>query len=165
MDQNAFTAPQSTPLEDIGPYGEKGLRQGGRLRHAQGFGRRQAENGGREAVFGVTAARDQGAHPIAQGQAIDARADPHHFARDFQARNIRRAGGRGIVAGALHHIGAVDAGGGDLEQNFAVPGLRHRALGRPQTLGRPEFGDFDGGHIFGKGGHGISRLFAEKPES
>ena len=67
MDEEALAGGLSPPrIEDIGPDGEEGLRQAGRLAqlHAGGHGERMG--GRRGGVFGIAAAGQQRTDPVAE---------------------------------------------------------------------------------------------------
>ena len=53
------------------------------------------------------------------------------FARDLEARDVGGAGRHRIVALPLENVRAIDAGGGDLDQNLGGAGLGHGAWHRP----------------------------------
>ena len=59
----------------------------------------------------------------------------------------------GLVALALDHVGAIDAGVGHADQPLARAGRRHRALGGPEDLGRAAGAMVDVTHLLGDLGH------------
>ncbi len=59
-------------------------------------------------------------------------------------------------AQALQHVGPVDPGGGELDQDLAGAGLGHRPAGGCQHLGSAGLADLDGGH--GRGDRLAHRL-------
>jgi len=87
------------------------------------------------AVFGVGAAGREGAQRIAHFPSRDARAEGRHGARGLEARQVRRAWRWRIEAGALGDVGAVHAGGRDLDQDLAVLGC-----GTGRVVGTSAFG-------------------------
>ena len=91
----------------------------------------------REAIFGIAAADDQRHDLVAVLPARDVIAQRDHLAGDFEPGNIGRALGRRIKSLPLHHVGPVDARGGDFHQNLARPGLRHRTFFRDQGISGP----------------------------
>ncbi len=80
--------------------------------------------------LGLSAAGHDRHHAIARFEAAGAAAAGHDLARELEARDVggcvRR---RGIVAGELHHVGAVEAGGADADEQLPVLGLGIRVLG------------------------------------
>jgi hypothetical protein len=70
----------------------------------------------------------------------------HHLAGDLEAWNVGRAFRRRIGALALAHVGTIDAGRRDLDQDLARLRRRHRAILGHQHL-RPA-GGFDSDHGF-----------------
>jgi hypothetical protein len=60
---------------------------------------------------------------------------PDDGARHFQAGDVGRARRHRVVAGALQHVGPVDAAGGDADQQFAGARDRVGALSEAQHLG------------------------------
>ena len=53
------------------------------------------------------------------------------------------------MAQALHHVGAIDAGGRDLDQDLALGGGRYGAGRDAQLFRAAGLGDFDAGHFRG----------------
>ena len=156
MDQQGFARLQPCPVEHVAPDGEKGLRQGSGLLQGQSGRDRQALGRGRGAIFGVATAGQQGANWIADPPAIDAFAQCGNSAGYFQAGNVGGARRGRITALTLQAVGAVDASGSDLDQDFAGRGLGHGAAVGNQLFGAAGFGDFDDGHHFGQiQGHGV----------
>lgn len=88
-----------------------------------------------ETVFGIAAARDQRHHLVADLALGDAFAERDHFAGNFKARKIARAGRHRIQSHALQHVGTIDACGFNLDENFIRSRLRHRPLFRHEHLG------------------------------
>ena len=85
----------------------------------------------RDAIFGVTAAYDQRHDLVGFLPARRTRSARDDFAGDFQSGNIGGTWRRRIKPHALHDVGPVNAGGGDLDQDLAGAWLGHRArLGR-----------------------------------
>jgi hypothetical protein len=118
-----------------------------------------------DAELGIAAADDQGGDAVARLPAAHAGAAGGDFAGHFEAGNIGRALGRRIEPEALHHVGAVHAGGCDLHQDFTFAGRRHRPLLRRQHLRASGSRDHDGGHVGGNGAHGsLSAAWHSKVE-
>jgi hypothetical protein len=95
---------------------------------------------------------------MTQLPARDTGTERDHLAGDLEAGNIRRARRRRIEALALHDVGPVDAGGRDLDQDFALGRCRHRALLRRQNLRPTRAFDADDGHVRGEQGHEVPRI-------
>ena len=150
LHQQGLAGGELGAVEDVAPDGEEGLGQRSRLDVGQAQRSRQALTHRRHAVLRVAAASDQRAdavaHPKARGgQRLGIASDD--LARDFQAGNVRRARGHRVVAGALKHIGAVDAAGRHADQQFARAGHRLFALGQAQHLGGAGLADFYDLHV------------------
>ncbi len=154
MDEEALAGLQAPALEDIGPDGEEGLGDRARL------GERQAPGGGQgialvdHSIFGIAAAGDEGADGRADRKAAGTFALGDHRAGEFETGDVGGAG-RGIVAAlALQHVGTVDAGSRDGDEDLAGAGLRHRARFRPEDFGPAGCRHADRRHRLGKDGHG-----------
>ena len=93
-------------------------------------------------ALGVAAAGQQRADRIADRPAAHVRAERGDDAGDFETGNIGRARRRRILAEALQHVGAIDARGGDVDQDFAGGGNRIGTLDELQDLRRTGLGDF-----------------------
>ena len=100
----------------------------------------------RNTILGVTASGHQRADAIAGADRNDTFADADDQTGDLQARNVRRAGWRRIVALALHHVGPIHPGGNDSNEDLARPWLRRRALSQAQNLGSARRQYLDGCH-------------------
>ena len=73
--------------------------------------------------LGLAAAGDDRHHAVAQLEALDAAAHADHLAGQLETRDVRRyAGRRRIAPLELHHVGAVEAGGANADEQLA--GLR-----------------------------------------
>ena len=82
-------------------------------------------------------------------RARDARAAGDYAAGNLQAGNIGSTRRRRVSALALHHIGSVDAGGGDVDQHLAMARLGRRPARRDQGIRPPRLGYFDSQHVTG----------------
>ena len=129
VDQHRVAVGGKAALEQIDPHGEQGFGHRRGLGHAQHFGDDQAGARGRDAIFGIAAARDQGADLAARSGLRR----PPRAATTVPAisspRMSGRAGRRRIGSAALENVGPVDPGGRDLDQHFvparaAAPGAR-----------------------------------------
>src|SRR5690606_19338635 len=86
-------------------------------------------------ALGVAAAGQQRADLVALRQVRHALADGRDDAGALQPEHLGRAGRRRIVALALQEVGAVDAGGGDLDDDLAGSGLGRGDVGDDEALG------------------------------
>ncbi|MNN00089.1 hypothetical protein D3C81_1126720 [compost metagenome] len=102
------------------------------------------------AVFCVTAAGNQGANRVADGVILYPNTDSDYGTGDLQTRNIRCASRRCVLAAALHHIRAVNAGGSNLHQNFSLLQGWQRSLAANQNLWFARLADFDDFHGVGQ---------------
>ena len=118
MDQQRLALGQTAAVEHVAPDGEVGFGQAGGFDVGKAARNRQALGRGRDAVFGIAAARHQRADLVADRQAAGSRVAGHDFTGHFQAGQVRRAARR-IGALALEYIGTVDAGRADLDQHLA----------------------------------------------
>src|SRR5882762_686583 len=107
-------------IEDVAPHREEGFGERGGLDRGHAFRDGQALRSGRGAVLGVAAALNERGHRVADAPSRDAFADGFDGARELQARNVGSAWRHRIVAGALHGVGAIDAGADDLDEDFAL---------------------------------------------
>ena len=102
----------------------------------------------------VAAADHQRHDLVAELPARDAGAERDHLAGDLEAGNVGRAlAAADRVPWRCTHVGPVDAGGRDLDQDFAGAGRRHRALLRHQHLRAAGRADGDRGHAGGQRAH------------
>ena len=145
VDEDSVAIGGEPALEQVDPHREQGFGEGGGLGHAQDFGDGQASARGRDAIFGVTPTGDKRADA---GADEVARPLPRrdHGAGYFQAGNVAHARRRGIDPHPLENVGAVDPGGGDLDEHFSRAGPGRRARGQLQLLGPAGRGNFDGAH-------------------
>jgi hypothetical protein len=166
MDQKSLSRAQPAAVEDIGPDGEEGLGQGPGLDHIHPLGDRQALRRRGSAEFGIAAAGNQSGHRVAHPPArypLAKRRDP---ASDLQPRDVGSPRRRLVATLALHHIGPIDAGRGDLDQQLALSRPGDGPLGRPQDLGSPETGDLDGDHAVGHGFlYPVRKRYPDQPMS
>ena len=103
-------------------------------------------------VLGVAAARQERADGVAHPPARAAGADGGDLAGRLEPGQVGRARRRRVGAGALQHVGAVDAGGAHPDQDLARRRLRHPPPRRPQHLRPAGRGDLDDAHL-GRKGH------------
>ena len=145
--------------EEVGPYGEMVFRQGSGADCVIALRPGQALGGGGGAVFGIAAA---------VGQCTDfiARLPPsgvvhcRYFAGDLEAEQWAGTRGRRIEAEALLHVGTVDAGGHDTDEQLTWRWVRDWAGGDLHGI-RPAGGVGDLAHL-GRDWHGCgSFAFAE----
>ena len=146
MHQQRLAGLEMAALERVVPDREERLRDRCRLDHREVRRHRQrmALIGG--AVLRVAAADHQRHHLVAELPALHARTERRDLAGDFEAGNVGRAFRRRVESLPLHHVRTIDAGGRDLDQDFALAERWDRALLRHQHL-RPASGaDPDHGH-------------------
>ena len=80
--------------------------------------------------LGLAAAGDDRHHAVAGLEASDAAAALDDLAGQLEAGDVRgRARRRGVVAGDLQHVGAVETGGADADEQLPVLGLGIWVLG------------------------------------
>ena len=123
MDQQRLAGLQRAALEHVVPDRHQRFRDGAGFLHRQRRRHRHRLGVLRDAILRVAAAGHQRHHLVADLVPVRAASDRDHFARDFKAGQVAGAGRRRIGAGALRDVGPVDAGGGDLDQDF----VRRRA--------------------------------------
>ncbi len=128
VDYKRISCAESARIHEVGPHGKPCLGNGRCLNQADVFGDGQAMGGGGEAIFRIASARNQSAHPVANGRAVHTRAQRLHHARHLESGPFGRALRRGIVPLALHAVGAVHAGGRHLDEHFARARRRTGAL-------------------------------------
>src|SRR5436190_24158947 len=126
MHEKRFTGFERATLEHIVPDREESLRYRAGLLHWIVRGNGQGVAFMRKTILRVAAADHERHHLVADLPARHAVAERDHLARDLEARNVRRAFRWRIKTLALHDIGPVDAGGGDLDQNFSRAGRGNR---------------------------------------
>jgi hypothetical protein len=127
MDEEALARFEPAAQKDILPHGEERFRQRGRLHRVEALGEGQRGAFVGYAVLRIAAAGHQRGDAVAHLEARGARPRLDHLARDFQARNVGRAGGRRIIAPALQHVRPVDARRRHADQQLALPRTRHAA--------------------------------------
>ena len=152
MDEDGVAVGGKAPLEQVDPHGEEGLGHGRSLGHAQDFGDGQAGATGGEAIFGIAAAGDEGADAAADRRAGRI-TDRDDGAGNFEPGDVGGAGRGGVIAHPLEDVGAVDAGGGDLDQHFAGAGCRHGTRHGFEDLRAAGLADLDRGHCCGNVAH------------
>ena len=135
MDHDGLALAQARALEDVAPDGEDGFGDACGLDHRDPFGDGDADLGLDDGLGGAGPTGDQRHHPVAGCETVDAVADLDDLACQFQPQHIGDAGGRGIIALALHGIGAVDARGMDPHAHLARAGTRQGAGNDLQHFG------------------------------
>ena len=95
----------------------------------------------------IAAAAQQGADPVADRPACDALSDGLDLAGDFKPQNVRRAGGRGVGAGALQQVRPVHTRRPHPDQHLTRPRDGIGPFGDLQGPGRSGTAfDFDHAH-------------------
>ena len=95
MHEQSLASAKPAAREDIVEDGEIGFREACRLNCAQGLWNRQAKRRRGKRIFGVTAGAQERTNLFTDRRGADALLLRNNLSRDFQARNIRFAGGRG----------------------------------------------------------------------
>src|SRR5690606_30991324 len=101
--------------------GHRNFRECGGLDIRHAFRNRHDVPGVRPAELGITAAVNEGHHPVAPLEGVHAAADFGHHARHLEPED--RAGVRWhrIAAETLGYIGTIDPGSADLDDDFTRP--------------------------------------------
>ena len=149
LDQQRLAGLQAGAVEDVAPHREESLRQRRRFDIAHALGNRQALAHRRHAQLRVAATGHQRADAVAllePGRGHGRAVALDDLAGHFQARDIRGAGRHRVVAGALQHVRAVDAAGGDTDQEFTRARDGRRPFAQTQDVGLAKGADFDGFH-------------------
>ena len=146
MDQKPLPALQSAAHENIGPDGEEGLGQAGRLFQAQraGNGQTMRRRGGH--IFRIAASGQKRADLIADLPLRDTRTFRHDLSRGFQPRQIARPFRRIIKTCPLQRIGAVHTGIGHLDHDLIMGRFGHGPVRDGQHLWPAGPGYCDGFH-------------------
>ena len=102
--------------------------------------------GGRDDPLGVAATVEEGADLVADLPLLDAVTDGCDATADLEARILRRARGRRVVAEPLHDVGTVDPGRHDVDEH--LPGTRDGVghLVEDEAVGVSGLRDGDGAH-------------------
>ena len=129
MDQDGLARTQAAALDDIGPDREEIFRNCGGMLEIEFIRRRQAVRGRNDAVPGITAARCQCAHRVADLPFCDRGAERRNVAGDLQPQDRRCARRRRVASLALDNVGPVDAGVADGDQDVVITGNRNRTFG------------------------------------
>ncbi len=127
MHQQRFAGFERAPIEHIGPDGEVGFGDRGRLDRSQTVRDRQRIGFMRDAIFGIAAAWNKRRHACAFGVKRSLRSPRHDFARDFESEHVACARRGLIIALTLQDVGPVDARGPDFDEDFAFARKRPRA--------------------------------------
>lgn len=115
MNQQGFTGFERAPDKHIVPYRKDSFGQGGPLDHVQTGGQGQVLPPWHADIFGIAAARDQGANFLP-------RADD--FTGDLKPWNGGDTGRGRVLAQTLQQVRTVHTGGMDLDQDLAGLGFR-----------------------------------------
>ncbi len=162
MHEQGLAGLQAAAFEDIGPNREESLRDRRRLDGGHAGGNRQGIGFVNAAEFGVAAARDKGADLLPQPVKARFRPRCYDLAGNLKPGNVGRAGRWRVGALPLQDVRAIDAGGGDLDQDLGLARQRHRPGLRHQHL-RPAGGrNGDRGHR--RGQVGLHRMVLALPD-
>ena len=138
VNEQAFARLEPAAIEDVGPDREEGLAEPRRRDHVERRRHRQRVRRGGQRVLGIAAARQQRADLVADLPFRDARPHCRDLAGGLEPGQVGGVRRRGVAAGALRHVGPVDAGRAHPDQDLAGLRLRHPADRRPQApRGRP----------------------------
>ena len=119
VDEQCLARREVCCQDQVGPHRAGHLGQPGRVEQADP-GRNRHDLPGRNGdVFGVAAARQQSADFLPELPLRASFAHRRHRAGDLHAEDLAGARRRWVAAGGLQQIGAVEAGCGDLDQDFA----------------------------------------------
>jgi hypothetical protein len=151
VDEQPLALTRQAPLEDVVPNGEQGFRQRRGFRKGQALGHRQAVPGLGDAVLRIAPARNERADFLTGQKLTHTVAQCRDGAGNLQPRDRRGARRRRIIAKPLHHVGAIDAREGDLDQHLAGAGPGHPDGFRAQDFGAA-------GCIVANGGHGDRKV-------
>ncbi len=157
MHEQRLAGLEAAAVEDIGPDGEEGFGDRGRLDHREAGGNRQRVAVVRHAILRIAAAGHESEDRVANREARRIRAERDDLARDFEPENVGRALRRRISALPLQNIGTIDAGRGDRNENLAFPRRRPRYLRDAQHFGAARALGDDGVHLVGQVGHETPR--------
>jgi len=147
MDQKRLALLQRPALEHIVPDRHQRFRDGAGLQHRQARWYRHRLRILRDAILRVAAAGHQRHHLVAELVLLRIGPKRDHFARHLEAGQVACAGRRRVMARALRDIGAVDACGHHLDQDFALARNRHRPGFGDEHLGAARLADADNGHL------------------
>jgi len=100
-------------IEDVAPHREEGFGERGGLDRVMPFGSAGTAERARS-VLGVAAALNERGSPCRRRAIRTPSPMASMVPRELQARNVDAPGAPDQLAGALHGVGAVDAGGDDL---------------------------------------------------
>jgi hypothetical protein len=124
VDEQALAHAQPRLREERVVGGREDLGQPARVRERDDVGHRHELALVDDGELGLTAAADDPHDAVALGEALRARPEADDLARQLEPRDVRRAAGRGgVAAPALHHVGAVEPGAADADENLAGSGL------------------------------------------
>ncbi|CAM5732749.1 hypothetical protein SBADM41S_00574 [Streptomyces badius] len=145
MHQEGLAGAQMGHHEDVGPHrgGDLGQRRGLHQADALRYGEELA--GGCD-LLRVTAARQQGAHLVADRPPGHPGTERDDTARALQSGVGGRAGRRIVEALPPEHVGTVHSAGDDLDEDLAVAGYGIGHLGPHERLGAAGFGNRDRMH-------------------
>lgn len=94
-------------------------------------------------LLGVASAGEQRTHSVTDVPVVHALTEFGDDTRAFEAEYLARSWRRRILALPLHQIGAVDGGGGHIDDDLPALRPRVRYLGPAHDLGCAELGEGD----------------------
>ena len=119
VDEDGLAFGELPAIEEVGPDREERLWNRGGLARPEPAGQRQRLRFRHDAVLGVAAAGDERADAVAFAPARDVGTDSRHGARNFEARQIRNAWWRRVLAEPLQNVRTVDARRFDAHQKLS----------------------------------------------
>ncbi len=146
MDEHALAGAEACAIHQVGPHGEMNFGQCRSLNAIDASRDGQNALGGGKRIFRIATAGQKGADGIAHMRVAHARADFGDLARDLEPERVGRAGRRRIISQRLDQVGAVEAGAGDLDENFAGAGRGSGDFDQCEAVIRPRIFDADGFH-------------------
>ena len=132
MDEERLTSLESRLHHQIHECGDKRLRNPRSRDGVEARRHRKDLPFGRGNAFGMAATREQRAHSLSRY--LD-------NSRDLETENVRLTRRRGVATRDLRQVGAVDARGGDANQDFPSSGDRRRSFAERGDIATLRLGD------------------------
>ena len=137
MDQQTLAGFEPAGIDDVGPGREQGLRQGRRIDGIEARRQRQHAAALRQRIFGIAAAAQKRTDRVADLVRTGVIAQRRDMTGDLHPQCFRRSRWRRIGAARLMQIGAVNARGGDLDENFTLARRGPGQFSQAQPVIRP----------------------------